>query len=112
MPYCEKGVLAPADVVKNIATNKHVFVENLRIKNILLCPAIWVHYNRNRIVIKDKKLPAKKNGANGINCCFFCLAHIVPNMHAKISAIAKPVVPNHNPPTLISFISPIPMGLY
>ena len=73
--------------------------------------ALWF-YNKNKSVIQDKNPPAKKNGAKGINFCLLRCAHITPKMHAKISAIAKPVVPNHNPPTAINLISPIPIGLY
>lgn len=52
-----------------------------------------------------------KNGANGINFSFFLNAHIAPKMHAATKAIASPVGPHHNPPTAISFISPIPIGV-
>lgn len=53
-----------------------------------------------------------KNGANGINFCFFRFAQMPPNMHENINAIANPVVPSHNPATLNNFISPIPIGVF
>ena len=52
-----------------------------------------------------------KNGANGINFCCFRIPHINPAMHAITNAMANPVAPNHNPPTTINFISPMPMGV-
>ena len=61
--------------------------------------------------MKDKNPPNRKNGANGMYFCFLVRAHMAPVMHAIISVIAKPFTPNHNPPTPISFMSPIPIGL-
>ena len=52
-----------------------------------------------------------KKGANGIKLCFLRYAHVAPNMHANAKAMAKPVGPHQRPPTLISFMSPMPIGL-
>lgn len=60
--------------------------------------------------MKDKNPPTMKNGANGMYFCLFFFAHIAPPMHAIISAIDRPVVPSHSPPTPINFMSPIPIG--
>ena len=61
--------------------------------------------------MKDKNPPVKKNGANGMCRCLFLYAHIAPVAHAIIKAIDRPLVPSHSPPMLISFISPIPIGI-
>ena len=52
-----------------------------------------------------------KNGANGINFCFFLYAHAAPNIHASTNEIANPTGPHHSPPTAINLMSPMPMGV-
>lgn len=68
------------------------------------------YYIKKVVIIKDKIPPKTKNGANGTNFCFFDMPQIKPPRHATANAIARPFVPNHMPPTVISFISPNPIG--
>ena len=60
--------------------------------------------------MKDKNPPTIKNGANGMNFCLFLRPQIIPKMHENTNAIAKPDVPNHNPPVANNLISPMPIG--
>ncbi len=69
-----------------------------------------MYYIKKVVIIKDKIPPVMKNGAKGINFCFCRLPQIIPDTHAMIREIAKSNVPSHIPPTVISFISPIPIG--
>ena len=60
--------------------------------------------------MKDKNPPSRKNGANGMYFCLCLYAQSAPEMHAIISEIDNPIVPSHNPPTPINFMSPMPIG--
>lgn len=59
---------------------------------------------------KAKIPPMIKNGANGMYFWSFLRAQMPPKIHEINIAMARPVVPSHNPPVPNNFISPMPIG--
>ena len=55
-------------------------------------------------------MPMKKNGAKGMNFCFFHNPHTPPKTQEAIKAIASPVIPSQIPPAANNFTSPRPIA--